>query len=316
MDPVPELPSSLPPHDYAPLSAVPHQVIAEWPAGNFVENLVTLEDGGVLVSVVSLARIDRVAPDGAVSTLRQFDAPPTGLALADGSLFAAVGEPGAGEPALWRLDPHTGAGEVWMPLTGMKFANGVTNFAPGQLMITDSWHGALMLVDISARKVSVWFQDIHLTRAPGFDFLPGANGVKRFGDHVTVSSTGRALLLRVAVQADGSAGPLGVLSERLRVDDLAFDVDGAAYLTTHIGHSLDRFSPDGARITLAGPEQGMAGSTACAFGSGSHDRSSLYVTTTGGIFGPHNKMLQPAKLVRLDVGVVGHPLSTAWETAR
>jgi pimeloyl-ACP methyl ester carboxylesterase len=32
-------------------------------------------------------------------------------------------------------------------------------------------------------------------RAPGIEFLPGANGVKRFGERVMVSSTGRAMLL-------------------------------------------------------------------------------------------------------------------------
>ena len=58
--------------------------------------------------MLTLQRLDWVAAGGSVSTLRQFEAPPTGLALADGALFVAVGEPGAGEAVLWRLDLQPG----------------------------------------------------------------------------------------------------------------------------------------------------------------------------------------------------------------
>jgi len=182
------------------------------------------------------------------------------------------------------------------------------------LLIADSWIGALMRVDLAAREISVWFKHEQLTRAPGLYMLPGANGVKRFGDRIFVSSTGRALLLSVAVNENGSAGQLELLSERLRADDMAFDVLGNAYLSTHIGHSLDRFARDGTRVSLAGPDQGMAGSTACAFGRAKDDSQSLYVTTTGGIILPAGGVLQPAKLIRLEIGVTGHSLSNAWET--
>lgn len=117
------------------------------------------------------------------------------------------------------------------------------------------------------------------------------------------------MLLRTAVNADGSAGPLETLAERLRADDMAYDAKGGLYLATHIGHSIDRLDRDGARATLGGSEQGLAGSTACAFAPD----GGLYVTTTGGILTPPDGVLQPAKLVRLDVGAVGHPLATSWK---
>jgi len=308
MDAILHLPPDLPPHDHAPLEPVPHHVIAEWPVGTFLENLVVLDDGSIAVSVLSEARLDRVTLDGTVTTLIQFEAPPTGIALLRGTLYAAVGEPGGGEPTLWRIDPATGAGAPVMELTGMVFANGVTPFDAGRLLIADSWHGSLHLVDPAKRTIDVWLQDELLTRAPGMDFLPGANGVKRYLDHVAVSSNGRALLLSVAVDASGNAGPLTLLAERVRADDIAFDVAGDLYLTTHIGHSLDRRASDGTRIALAGPDQGMAGSTACAFGRRGAERSALYVTTTGGIVGPVDGILQPARLVRLDIGAEGYPL--------
>ena len=311
MDPILTLPPNLPPHAPAPLQAVPHEIFAEWPQGTFLENLVMLDEGAVAVSVLSGARLDRVSVSGAVSVLRQFDAPPTGLALVDGALYAAVGVPGAAEATLWRLDPATGDGEPWMTLAGATFANGLTPFAPRALLVADSWRGALLRVDLDARQVSVWIEDEGLKRAPGVDFLPGANGVKRWGDEVTVSSTGRAELYRIPVRADGSAGTPHLLSDRLRVDDFAYDAKGRLYLTTHIGHSLDRLDRSGSRVSLGGPEQGLAGSTACAFCAD----GSLLVTTTGGIVTPPGGQLQPAKLVRLKLGVASHALSRPWEVS-
>lgn len=317
MEAILDLPVSLPPHDAAPLQPVPHRIVAEWPAGTFIENL-AVDGDAVIVSVLSEARLDRVPIDSndprltkgqATSILRQFDRPATGLSLVDGHLFAAVGEPGDGEPELWRLDPGTGEGEPWCTLTGIEFANGVTPFAPGKLMIAESWKGRLCVVDLAAKTVSVWIEDERLTRQPGIDFLPGANGVKRFGNEVTVSSNGRALLLRATVNPDGTAGRLDVIAERLRVDDMAYDADGVLYLTTHIGHSLDWLDRDGTRVALGGAAQGLAGSTACAFGND----GALYVTTTGAILAPPGRVLQPAKLVRLEVDVRGHALDRAWE---
>jgi hypothetical protein len=309
MDAILALPPNLPPHDAAPLQPAPHRIIAEWPEGTFLENLAVLDDGDIAVAVMTEARIDRVSLSGSRSTLIQLAEPPTGLSVMDGMLYAAVGEPGAGGAQLWRIDPRTGGAEFWMPLDGVMFANGLTPFDPGRLLLAESHLGQLCMIDLATKRTSVWIADEKLTRADGIALLPGANGVKRFGDHVTVSSNGRALLLRAPVLADGSAGPLAVIAERLRVDDLAFDGQGAAYLCTHIGHSLDRLCASGERVCLGGAEQGLAGSTACAFGRQGAERQALYVTTTGGIVTPPGGVLQTAKLVRLEVGAEGYPLS-------
>lgn len=301
----------LPPHDAAPIAAVAHRVIAEWPVGTFLENLAVLDDGDIAVTVLTEARVDRVSLAGVRTTLVQFEAPPTGIALSGGKLFVAVGEPGAGGAALHCIDPATGAAEPWMDLPGIRFANGLTPFDPGRLLLAESHLGQLCLIDLASRTLTVWLADERLERAPGVDFLPGANGVKRFGDSVMISSNGRAELYRAAVTPDG-AGPLERVTDRLRVDDLAFDVTGAAYLCTHIGHSLDHLAPDGTRVTIAGPDQGMAGSTACAFGRDGAERRALYVTTTGGIIAPPGGVLQPAKLVRLEIGVDGCPVDQEW----
>ena len=84
---------------------------------------------------------------------------------------------------------------------------------------------------------------------------------------------------------------------------------GALYITNHIHNTLIRLKQSGERLAIAGPAQGMAGSTACIFGISDNDRTTLYVTTTGGIAMPLDGVVQEAKLVRLDVGIAGRPIT-------
>jgi hypothetical protein len=102
--------------------------------------------------------------------------------------------------------------------------------------------------------------------------------------------------------------PIEIAAGRLCADDFALGMSGSLYITTHPEHTLVRLDPSGARATLAGPEQGMIGSTACAFGRAPGDEKALYVTTYGGFLIPHENGIQEAKLVRMDVGESGWPL--------
>ena len=69
-----------------------------------------------------------------------------------------------------------------------------------------------------------------------------------------------------------------------------------------------RIDTSSTRATLAGPDQGVVGSTACAFGRASGDTTALYVTTNGGLVAPYQGVVQDAKLIRLEVGELGLPL--------
>lgn len=305
MDAVLNLPPTIPPHDAALEAFVPHRIVTTWPEGTFVENIAVLHDGSIAVSVLSEARLDLVSPDGQRQLLAQFAEPPTGLVVIADTLYCAVGEIGRGTSQIWSVSLPDGVAHPVLTVDGALFLNGLTRLAGHTLLAADSHLGAIFTIDLDRSTSAIWFKDDRLTPSPDADFLPGANGIKRFGDHVYVSSNSRALLFRLPVGATGSAGALETIAERLRVDDFAFDVAGNLYLTTHIGNTLDRLTPFGERVSLAGVDQGMAGSTACAFGAAEADRGSLYVTTTGGIFGPPSGILQPAKLVRLEVGVEG-----------
>lgn len=107
---------------------------------------------------------------------------------------------------------------------------------------------------------------------------------------------------------DGTAGPVAVAADRLRADDFAFAASGALYIATHAAQTVLRLAPDGGRTTVAGPAQGAVGSTACTFGCAPGEEAVLYVTTSGGMWAPYRGEIQPAKLLRLEVGEAGQSL--------
>jgi sugar lactone lactonase YvrE len=92
----------------------------------------------------------------------------------------------------------------------------------------------------------------------------------------------------------------------INIDDFAVDTEGNLYGATHVYNSVVRITPDRKITVIAGLEEGMAGSTATAFGKSSVGRNSLYVTTNGGMSSPPPGGIQPGRVVRIDVGKPGY----------
>jgi sugar lactone lactonase YvrE len=296
-----------PGHDGGDWAPVPSKIVATWPAGTFAENLAVLPDGSILISLHSHKRIDRYDPaNGQLSTFAELPAPAAGLSFdANGQLWVTGGALGAAPGYVWRVD-RSGAAQPWVEIADAYFMNGCAFISTGTLLVCESATGRLLAVDTSAKKWRVWLSDRRL--APTDPQMPGANGIKVYGSHAYVSVTDSNILYRIKLEGGEPAGPLEVVAENLRADDFAFASSGALYIATHPAQSVVRLAPNGRRTTIAGPEQGTVGSTACAFGRPQADDKALYVTTTGGVYFPYQGVLQEAKLVRLDVGEAGAPL--------
>lgn len=290
-------------HDGGAKALVATRVIATWPAGTFLENLAMLADGGIAVSVHSEQAIDRVDPrTGAVRRLATASVPLAGLAVAaDGTIWASGGIPGTAGGSIWRLAPGDTT-EKWLDLPEALFLNGMTWAPDGvTLLVAESLAGCVYAVSTSRPSATVWLTD-DLLRPATMGATPGANGIKLCRGAAIVSVTDRNVLLRIPLDEAGGAGRPTVLAERLRADDFAVAEDGSLFIATHPADSVVRLSPDGGRITLADAAQGAVNPTASAFGTGD-DGTGLYVTTTGGIVAPPPGGLQPARLLRLEVGV-------------
>jgi hypothetical protein len=298
----------MPAHDGGVYTPVPASTVATWPEGSFVENIAIDGAGAAFVTIHPPGEIRRIGADGMESLFTTLPTSIAGLAFdRNGTLFVSGGTPGVAGGVIWRVAP-SGAFDRWVDLPEAPFLNGITPLPGGGMLVVDSILGRVWRIETDRPERSLWLDDARLTPQPGVTGLPGVNGIKRFGRSITVSNTTRATILRCDLDAAGAAGPIAVIAENLRADDIAFDVDGALYCTTHIQYSLVRLARDGTRATLAGPSEGMVGSTAAAFGRRADDRTALYVTTTGGVGAPYEGRLQPAKLVRLEIGVEGVPL--------
>ncbi len=188
------------------------------------------------------------------------------------------------------------------------FLNGFTPFSAHRAYTVDSLKGQIIEIDVVRWTSRVVVTDERLGKISDQPLLPGANGIKAGDGCLYVTNTDRALVLRADLAPSGDVRALTVIAEALRGDDMAVDDTGRLYITNHIHNTLIRLNPDGSsRVAIAGPEQGMAGCTACAFHPA--DPGALYVTTTGGLIMPLNDVPQEAKLVRLDAGVNGRPLA-------
>jgi sugar lactone lactonase YvrE len=198
--------------------------------------------------------------------------------------------------SIWRVLPD-GSTERWVVIEEATFLNGMTLHPDGRILTVDSRSGGVYAIDPNERRWSVWFKSEDLKPEPAVRG-PGANGIKLFGENAYVSVTNRAKVVRIKMDTRGEATTLNTFAEKMIVDDFAIDSDGNFYLATHPADTLVLMSADGkVRKTIAGPEQGMVGSTACMFAG---ERKQLYVTAEGGMLFPYQGKLQPAKLVCVD----------------
>ena len=294
-------------HRQPPFSLVPTKVIKTWPIGTFIENLCVLDGGSIVVSVHSAQTLEHVQTDGTSTVLAKMPLPATGLAAAGDGVYACGGTIGTPTGYVWHIGLDGSIREC-LRIEEAIFLNGLTPLRSGTALTVDSLLGAIYEIDLKGRTARRWFQHEQLTKCSDEPMLPGVNGIKVFGDKVFVTNTDRALILEIPINPDGSAGDIKVVAEDLRGDDMAFDALGNLYITTHIHNSLVRLRPTGDRTAIAGPEQGMPGSTSCAFGRRADDWDQLFVTTTGGLIMPFEGQPQEAKLLQVSVGQRGYAL--------
>jgi sugar lactone lactonase YvrE len=298
-----------PNHDGGEFAPIEAATVAKWKAPAFLENLAVDAEGAVFVSVYSHHRVDCYDPAaGATAPFAEVPAPPMGVAFdAGGALWVTAGTLRKGPGYVYRVE-RDGTVRQWCEFSDALFINGCTMHPNGRtLLVCESASGRILAIDLDKPgRWRVWLEGDRLEPIiPGY---PGANGIKIRDGWAWISVSGRGLMARAPLQQDGSAGEIEIAATRLSADDFAFGTSGSVYITTHPEHSLIRLEPSGARTTLAGPEQGMVGSTACAFGRAPGDEKALYVTTDGGYLIPHAGGIQDAKLVRMEVGDTGWPL--------
>jgi sugar lactone lactonase YvrE len=230
----------------------------------FPEGLI-VHNGSAYVGLAPLGAILKIDQAGAVSSYA--NVPP---GLTNGSTLGLVfdaqenlyvmqtrnnPDAGATVPGVFKIPPTIDGGTVGLPFAThpqMIFPNGADLDAQGNLYVADSVAGLLFKVT-PAGDVSVWSQDVELSGSPPcaapLPFPYGANGVAVTSTEVFVTNTAKGSVVKIAFNADGSAGTVSTLVKDcayVGLDGIWRDKDGSLLVCQN--------GPAGriARVTAAG----------------------------------------------------------------
>ena len=290
---------SLPPiFEGVPSRLLVARTVAERPPNTFLENLVIDATGRAFVTSHEDGVIYQYRPGKALVAFAQVPGKATGIAAGQNGEVIATGADPSGKAVIFRISPQ-GVVQTLLRIEGGIFLNGIAHLAGQRYLVADSYKGTIWLVDVGKRTATVWLQHALLERADEKSPFPAANGIKLNQGRVIVSNTAKQLLIAIPIVETDRAGTPSILKDQINVDDFVIDTNGSLYGATHVYNSVIRIAPDGQITTVAGPAQGMTGSTAVALGKTAGGRRALYVTTNGGMFLPPPGGVQPAKLVEI-----------------
>ncbi len=287
-----------------PIRPVPAKTIAEFPVNTFLESIVVDDDNTLFITSHYEGKVIRIGADGRPITHAIVAGKATGLAATSTGDLLLSGWDEKETSVIWRITPD-GIVNHLVSLPDAVFLNGLTRLTETRYLIADSYRGAIWELDAVQGSVEIWLEHPLLARGNAENPVPGVNGLKIFDHILYASNTQNTQIIKIPLQANYQAGTPEIFVENVNIDDFAFDQMGNLYGTTHIYNSLVRIAPDGSVTTIAQIEQGMAGSTAVAFGRGENNSSNLYVTTNGGMSFPPSTGVEPGRVVQLEVGVPG-----------
>lgn len=305
---------------------LPVTTVHAFPVNTFIENLAVRRNGQLLLTVHNKGELIQVDPnsEAAPSVVHVFPTGVCGIVEVEDDVFyiscGTIGEKGSWAVYKVEMSPFLAdaAGNTkssakiskHVNISDALFLNGsaLLDSTRGIILLADSILGVVYSVNVHSATVKLWLQHKDLEKVTDNPMMPGVNGIKFHNGYLYLSNTDARRFLRASVTGTGDAtGIVEVVQENLNVDDFCFDSEGSAYLTTHVFQSLVKLYNNGLRVRLAGgPEDTIvAGTTAAAFGRTLRDKTTLYVTTTGGMSNPVAGKIEPGRVLKLDVGHIG-----------
>jgi len=279
--------------------AYPATIFCRFPQPAFIENIAGDRQGNLYVTSVDEGIVYKVDAAGEAEVYAKMPGRLTGIIAVDGESFLCGGWAADGTPTIYLLD----AQRRLMPrlsLPDAQFLNGIATLSPGYFLISDSYAGLLWGYDLSSNQATPWLRHELLARVDPGNPMPAANGIKVHDQTVFVSNTARNLLLTIRLIANRPGEPVIFLDD-VNLDDFAIDDDSTIYATTHIFNSVIEIKSDKELSTIAGAEQGLAGSTAVWLDHTDNGRRILYVTTNGGLSFPLATGLEDGKIIKIEL---------------
>ena len=287
---------------------VPARLIAEFPVNTFLESIAIDSSNTRFITSHFEGKVFRIGQDDQPVLHATIAGKATGLVLTPTGNLLLTGWDQENVSTVFQIAAD-GTVSTLIQMPEAIFLNGITPLTATSYLIADSYRGAIWQLEVTEPKVSIWLEHPLLARSSPDKEFPAVNGVKRWGDALYASNTEKQLVIKIPISDNFQPGEPEVFVAQVNLDDFAFDRDGNLYGTTHIFNSVVKISPDGQVTILADAEEGMVGSTALAFGQAADDRTGIYVVTNGGMSLPLPDGVQPAKVVRLEGGIPGLPLT-------
>jgi sugar lactone lactonase YvrE len=313
-----------------PLTPGTVEIILEMDEGNSPEGIALDNQGNLFVGNRKPQGNERVPEVWKITssgeTSRIAELPPTinpeaqsllGLATdPQGYIFAALHTFESETRGVWKITP--GGEASHLPGSEQNlFPNGLVFDPKGNLYVTDSAAGMIYRMD-REENWSPWIHHEYLEAVPDSDlgvWLPGANGIAFYPpNNLYVANTGKGMIVKIIIMPDGSAGPVKIVSNHpslLTVDGIAVDIHGdihaviAGFLITQSKPLVKVDAKTGQVAPSVILDEEIAKfdfPLSIAFGSGSRDRQSVFITN-GDLplvdFGPG------AGVIQVGVGVPG-----------
>lgn len=283
------------------------QTIAEFPVNTFLESIVVDADNTLFITSHYEGKVFRINPDGIIAVHATVAGKATGLAITKNGEILLSGWDEKETSVVWSV-ASDGTVKLLAELPEAMFLNGLTKLDSDRYLIADSYRGAIWELNVPTKSIGIWIEHNDLARTSVEEVTPAVNGLKIYDDFLYASNTQKKQIVKIPILADGLAGEPEIFLAGVNIDDFAFDIEGNLYGTTHVFNSVVKIDRDRNITTISQLEQGMAGSTALAFGTSASDRTSIYVTTNGGMSYPPATGIESGKVVRIEVGIAGLPL--------
>lgn len=286
-----------------PIAPVPTEIIATFPVNTFLESIAVSADNVLFITSHLDGRVWCIRSDQLPMLHTKIAGKVAGLVfLPDGRLLLSAWDE-QNVATVFSISPD-GESNVLVSMPDAIFLNGMTLLDGDRVLIADSYRGAIWRLNVPEQTVHIWLEHPHLARSSSDNEFPAVNGLKIFDGVLYASNTEKMQLVKISLLGDQPGEP-EVFVAPVNLDDFAFDRQGNLYATTHVYNSVVKISPDGELTVIAQAAEGVTGSTALAFGRSETDCTGVYVVTNGGMSFPPSTGVEPAKVVRLEVGIPG-----------
>lgn len=286
-----EIPPS--PYTDVKVSKVEATTIAQFEAPYFLECAHSRNDGSVLVTSHLDGRLYRLQTDSR-DIIADVDGKLTCLTPLDNDRYLITGWNAQDEAVLYVISLEGKVEEI--PVPEGQFLNGIVALDNDRFLVADSYKGVIWQYSHHSGEIKVWLDDPLLKRQNPEQTFPGINGLQRQGEMLYFSNNAKMFMGRIALNANNQPGVAEIYHPSILIDDFVVDHQHRIIGATHIYDSVILITPAREVVIIADPMEGVTGSTSVSWTA---DKTSLYVTTNGGLLTLTAEGAEPARLVKL-----------------